>query len=71
MLAENGDKFKSLQTIHLGGNQITDAGLKALAENGEKFKSLQTIHLGWNQITDAGLREMKKKISSLRFNILI
>ena len=48
LLAENGHKFSNLQEFYLGGNQITDVGLKVLAENGRKFLKLQKISLDEN-----------------------
>ena len=44
-LAENGNKFSSLRSIHFYNNQITGTGLKTLAENGDKFSKLQIIQL--------------------------
>jgi hypothetical protein len=41
-LAQNGDKFKSLQKINLNDNKITDAGLKELAQN-EMLRKIVSI----------------------------
>jgi len=54
--------LKSLEWLHLGGTQITDAGLKELAG----LTSLETLYLGHTQITDAGLKELQQALPGCR-----
>ncbi len=54
ILATAVGKSRTLQTLDLQQNQITDAGAKALAAAVEKSGTLQTLSLDNNQITDAG-----------------
>jgi hypothetical protein len=69
-LADKAQHLPNLQTIHLGWNKITDAGLKALADKAQHLFNLQTINLKNNKITSA----FKSKIVSemnLKFDINI
>ncbi len=58
--------LKSLQSLRLGGEQVTDFGLRELA----RLPSLQTLSLGFTEVTDIGLRELAGLQSLQTLNLL-
>jgi hypothetical protein len=58
--------LKSIASLALSGNQVTDAGLKELARPDSGLKSLASLNLGSTQVTDAGLKELARPDSGLK-----
>ncbi len=57
-LAATAGNFLNLTEIHLGGNQITDEGVKSLATSAGNFSNLKKISLYKNKIGDKGVKAL-------------
>ena len=54
-IASNSQRFKSLVSLDLSKNNITDVGAKALAKS-QNLKGLRTLNLNFNRIGDEGAK---------------
>ena len=69
LLTQNICLMCHTQRLHLGGNQIGDAGLTAFAKavEGGALPALEELHFAWNLIGDAGLQAFADAVSKWGF----